>query len=104
MVSWETIFNFQKILEDKRPVDRTPIDKKLELFSEEYNIQRESPVLIKFLIPKDECITVIAFLNSLGYNAAKLFPGYDGITKMIKEEALIYKATLDMAKSLKSQT
>lgn len=44
----------------------------------------------KFLIPQEETLNIMEYLYKLEYDAAKIFPGYQSITKKILEQKRIY--------------
>lgn len=44
-------------------------------------------LLYKLEFPVQECVVAYEYLRSLGYTAAKLFPGYDGVVKKMDEDA-----------------
>ena len=48
--------------------------------------------MMKYLIPSKESLKIATYLYNIGYNAARLFPGYEGISLSMEEEALINKA------------
>ena len=67
------------------PVDRTPLDKLLvdfPLHDAGFN------VLYRITLPCSECSKIYSYLAKIGYNASRLFPGYDGIVKQIEEEKM----------------
>ena len=45
--------------------------------------------LVKILIPTDNAVSDFKYLQSIGYHAAKLFPGYDGVMRKIQEDEWI---------------
>lgn len=76
--------SYRKVKIDRRPLDiliHETVSKKF--FS-------NPPILMyKFLIPNGEAINLFTALKKIKYNASKLFPGFDGISKTIKEESLL---------------
>lgn len=48
-----------------------------------------SKILYKFKIPISECAEMFDYLYNSGYNAAHIFPGYDGVVKTLKEKTMI---------------
>ena len=74
------------VIQSKK-VDRTPLDQLLTKFYERENIDK-TIVLYKFVIPKGECIGMYNYIQKMGYGAASLFPGYDGIVREIAENKM----------------
>jgi len=66
------------------PVDRRPLDQLLS----EYASNDETTMLYKIKLPVGECFKVYVTLKSLGYTAAKLFPGYNGVARSLEEESI----------------
>lgn len=60
----------------------------------EYETKNNEPVLYKFKIPKLESLNILKHVSSLGYNAARMFPGYYGAKQKIEEDIMIRKAEL----------
>ena len=48
-------------------------------------------LLYKLEFPVKECVVAYEYLRSLGYTAAKLFPGYDGVVKNMEEDTIFEK-------------
>lgn len=48
-----------------------------------------SKILYKFKIPVLECAEMLDYLYNSGYNAANIFPGYDGVVKSLNEKTMI---------------
>lgn len=71
---------------------RESLDTLLKNF--EYRIPNNETVLYKFKIPKLESLNILKHVSSLGYNAARLFPGYYGVKQKIEEDIIIRKAEL----------
>jgi len=69
-----------KIITDRRPLDQ---------LLTEYGKSDDTIILFKLEIPVIECSNMYAALQSLGYTAAKLFPGYYGVTRQMNEESII---------------
>lgn len=72
--------------------DRTPLDMLLQNYcNANPNKNEHLTLLYKFEIPVSECVPTYEYIMKLGYTAAKLFPGYGGATRKMKEEAIFYK-------------
>lgn len=71
--------------------DRTPLDILLheDLAKNEQFKRRPFVAIYKFLIPCHESVNLFFALQRLNYDAAKLFPGFDGISKSITELTLL---------------
>lgn len=50
------------------------------------NLYKIEPLFYKFIMPLEEARNILKYLYKLGYDASKIFPGYYGVTKKIKEE------------------
>lgn len=50
------------------------------------HLYKKEPLFYKFIIPLEEARNILEYLYKLGYDASKIFPGYYGVTKKIKEE------------------
>lgn len=72
--------------------DRTPLNELLQNYCDEHHNKNEHLTLLyKFEIPVSESIPMFEYIMKLGYTAAKLFPGYDGVARSMKEEAIFYR-------------
>lgn len=81
---------------DKRPLlpikdnlnfnNPTPLDQLITDSLDRNQIEIASPVFYRITIPKTESVAILEFLFNKGYNAARLFPGYGGVSKAIEEE------------------
>ncbi|KGP80073.1 MULTISPECIES: FRG domain-containing protein [unclassified Paenibacillus] len=71
--------------------DRDSLDQLIyKNVTENVSFQKKPKILLyKFLIPNDEAKNLFLALQKLNYDAAKLFPGFDGISKSITELILI---------------
>lgn len=65
-----------------------PLDKIILDCYKESGLPAENP-LVKILIPTDNAVSDFKYLQSIGYHAAKLFPGYDGVMRKIQEDEWI---------------
>lgn len=80
----------------KIKTNRTPLDKLLYNSLTENKKFKEEPsvVLYKFLIPCYEAPKLFIALKKLNYDAAKLFPGFEGVSKSMAEIAMLNKLKL----------
>ncbi len=71
-----------------KSVSRTPLDKLITNYITSKKIKIEKTVLYKIYIPLtiEGCQKLSIYLNRIGYNASRLFPGYFGIVRSINEE------------------
>ncbi|MEK3788060.1 FRG domain-containing protein [Paenibacillus sp. FSL K6-1230] len=72
-------------------IDRTPLDELLiKILSNNEEYQGNSyPMMFKLLLPTTQAPMLVSALKTINYSAASLFPGFDGITKSIKEYSLL---------------
>lgn len=73
--------------------DRTPLNELLQKYCDK-EPERDTAVtlLYKFEFPVEDCIAAYEHLRKLGYTAAKLFPGYDGVVKHMDETSCFIQA------------
>lgn len=74
------LLNIEKI---SKTVDRTPLD---ILCSKHIPVKNNIPILHKLMIPTSYAYIIFMQLNELGYNASRLFPGYQGVSRQIEEQ------------------
>ena len=69
------------------PVDRTPLDKLIG----DYNAGPfdEMVAMYKLEIPVIESVETYEYIHKIGYGAARLFPGYNGVVKEMEENILV---------------
>jgi hypothetical protein len=67
------------------PIDKLPLNEMLGTFELGYNSDHID-ILYKAELNINECGEMYRIMNSLGYNAAKLFPGYDGVKRKMQED------------------
>jgi hypothetical protein len=89
-IDWPIHFEIKSKLKEPTLVDRTPFDELLINYNirEGYNFQ--GPLLYKFMLPITECFNLMEILKRLNYDSARLFPGYAGVAKSIKDESLFF--------------
>lgn len=68
--------------------NRTPLDKFLNSYCND-DKDKHITLLYKFEIPILESITALNSILDLGYNSAKLFPGYQGVSEALNEHFLL---------------
>ncbi len=90
---WEVDYKVKKLYGQPRIIakdaiiDMTPLDEQLKKYCKE-NLD-DDILLYKILLPVEDCIEMFSFLNKTGYDASRLFPGYDGVAKKINEDLLV---------------
>ena len=78
-----TLFRGENVKPNDRP-DRRSLNDQV---SQSLNTTAISNSLfIEFTLPLDQSFEMMFLLSQMGINAAKLFPGYDGVVKTILEE------------------
>lgn len=66
-------------------VDRTPLDELLKSTHFGNNID----ILYRIILPAKDCKLIFNYIDSQGYDAARLFPGFHGIARKISEDSLL---------------
>lgn len=97
---WEVVIESKDMFDvDKinKSVDRTPLDM---LCKKYMKIKNNNPALYKLMFPSRDAHYAFMQLNEIGYNASRLFPGYQGVVKQISEESLIVKPWKEAAESM----
>ncbi|WP_289617762.1 FRG domain-containing protein [Alistipes finegoldii] len=70
-------------------IDRTPLNELLQQYFSNHEWDESQTLLYKIYIPISEAQNLYKYLISIRYDASRLFPGYNGITKCIKQDALL---------------
>lgn len=71
-------------------IDRTPLDELILNHGLETNTD-SATILYKLEIPASDFLSIYATVKKMNYTAARLFPGYNGVSQMIDEDALFAK-------------
>ena len=73
--------------------DYTPLDEKLQELVDDkehaYHIPEPETLLYKFIIPPTEASAMFDFISNLNYSYSRIFPGYYGIVKTLKEKGIL---------------
>lgn len=64
--------------------DRTPLDELLQAIPMDINI------LHRITLPAKECKNIYKYVSNQGYDASRLFPGFDGIARKISEDDIAF--------------
>lgn len=70
------------------PIDKRPLDELLQTFDLGYQSDHIN-ILYRIEIDINECGYMYQVMNDLGINAAKLFPGYDGVRRKMLEDNIM---------------
>ena len=73
-------WRFDATLKDITPLDQLLVKKLRELKV------NEQPYLFRISFPRKISVEIYDYLKRIGHTAAKLFPGYDGVTITMKED------------------
>lgn len=73
-------------------VCRMPLNDLLASFKSDSRYLNNSPLMYKLIFPANEALKMLKHIVSYGYNAATLFPGYDGVKLRMEEDVMIDKA------------
>lgn len=77
----------------------TPLDKLITDFLDRNQVEIASPVLYRITLPMSESVAILEFLFNKGYNAARLFPGYGGVSKAVGEENHLWNLKANLGQS-----
>jgi predicted nuclease of restriction endonuclease-like RecB superfamily len=61
----------------------------LSINDNERNRSQEHPLLHRITVPQSGAAEILNYVHRYGINAAKLFPGYDGVVRSIEENELL---------------
>ncbi len=90
---WETMYPGMPTKGDnsafKLQTDRTPLDQQIDKYLKEIKSD-EKTYLYRITIPQNVACEIYTYVNKMGYNAATLFPGYDGVARYINERQKIF--------------
>ena len=70
------------------PIDKRPLDELLQEFDLGYESDHIE-ILYRIELDINECGYMYSVVNDLGYNAAKLFPGYEGVKRKMQEDDIL---------------
>ena len=72
------------------PIDRRPLDELLQGYDLGYD-SSHIDILYRVELDISECAYMYSVMNDLGYNAAKLFPGYAGVKQKMEEDDIHWR-------------
>ena len=70
------------------PIDKRSLDELLRTFDLGYKSDHIN-ILYRIELDINECGYMYSVMNDLGYNAAKLLPGYDGVKRKMQEDNIM---------------
>lgn len=76
-------------IDTKTATNRKPLDELLQEYTAVSSSHTE-PYLYKIELPFDEARLLYKYLTGIGYNASKIYPGYNGAAKAIIHELFLY--------------
>ena len=93
-------FNEGKMVADmKTIVNRKPLDQLLlNLRIGQENI--EEPYLYGFLLPADSGREIYRYIKSVGYDASRIYPNYNGVVKSMCHDYYLYKEAIEKSSAI----
>jgi hypothetical protein len=84
-----TLFTSDGRLFDKTsPIDAAPLERWIERVNASSNYAAEHTFLYKFTVPRLERSKILRLLEKEGVTASRLFPGYYGVARRVREYTL----------------
>lgn len=77
---------------NEKGVDRTALD---ILCSKNIKQESNKPILYKIIFPAEYALGAFKKLNDLGYNASRLFPGFQGVARQMEEQKYFWESLQD---------
>ncbi len=82
-----------RVIDTKTKVDRTPLDQLLsDLRIKQDKI--EKPYLYGIMLPLDSAKEIYRYLKSIGYDASRIYPGYNGVVKSLLHDYFLNSETI----------
>ena len=93
-------FSEGKMVADmKTIVNRKPLDQLLlNLRIGQENI--EEPYLYGFLLPADSGREIYRYIKSVGYDASRIYPNYNGVVKSMSHDYYLYKEAIEKSSAI----
>jgi len=82
-------------------IEKLPLDEYVIKRMNEKDIKWDKPIFYHFTLPQKEAPELLWYIAKEGANSAKLFPGYDGIVGLMKEEKYFEKERIEEIIKLK---
>lgn len=83
----------ERIVDVKTKCDRTPLDQLLLNFRiRQEKIER--PYLIGIMLPADSAKEIYGHIKNLGYDASRIYPGYNGVVKSMLHDYYMNEETI----------
>jgi hypothetical protein len=68
------------------PINRKSLDVLITEYFKTSTQISSSPIFYKFIIPHGQLRLTLKVLNNMGYNEARIFPGYEGVVKYMQNK------------------
>lgn len=95
------LLTYYEISDYQREKDKIYVEKTFDKLLLDYleglgrsqvNIANDGLMLCKMTFPTENAVSEFEYICSQGTNAAKIFPGYEGVVKKIKEDEMLRRA------------
>ena len=88
-----------KVIDMETKANRTPLD---QLLLNLKNIQDkiEEPYLYGFMLPPDSAKELYRYLKNIGYDASRIYPGYNGVVKSLLHDYFLYSENISKSSSI----
>ena len=80
--------NYNIEVDMKTKVNRNPLDQ-LILDLEIKQDEIEEPYLYAFMLPRDSAKGLYSYLKCIGYDASRIYPGYNGVVKSLLHDSFL---------------
>lgn len=88
-----------KVVDMETKVNRTPLDQLLlNLRIKQDKI--EEPYLYGFMLPLDSAKELYRYIKSLGYDASRIYPGYNGVVKSLLHDYFLNSESISKSSSI----
>lgn len=84
------VLAYNRVCNMDEPFSVKPMDKVITEHYKTIGYPQES-FFIKLIFPTKDVVSDFKYLHSIGYHAAKLFPGYNGVMRKIQEDEQVKK-------------
>ena len=91
--------NGSKVVDMKTKVNRTPLDQLLlNLRIKQDKI--DNPYLYGFMLPLDSAKDIYRYIKSIGYDASRIYPGYNGVVKSLLHDYFLNSENISKGSSI----